>query len=421
MKKRVSTAIDLVLRGLDDDKPGLLGRQRDRLQKSAGTRDQRVKAGRIAMLHDLAYRFQWPTLRAIRDGKITVARAYQAYREGPAAVEALLRRFDALLLWPLCQQYVHEHRELKEAQQRLRRFKAFCEWAGGLEHTTVSMFTTDAVATFLANVDAYDIGTKGRKVASASTVNGYRVALSVLATWLLERGYLDRHPIAHKLVRPRTLPPARMPEPFTPTDYVAYRETALGYCFDAGLLLLLALHTGADRDELRTKLQVRDIRFGAPGTATKLRLQRPKWKKARERFVPIPDEIAALLRGHLALTGAKGEAPVFGAVTVSYVNSTHNRARRAIDRPSLRVKDLRHIAAIRWVQGNVNIQKVQYYLGHSTLDQTAVYVAYASTAHDDEQVMKAAAQWLEKSDVRRLVTTTTATEWDHGQRADVHG
>ena len=67
---------------------------------------------------------------------------------------------------------------------------------------------------------------------------------------------------------------------------------------------------------------------------------------------------AAKLRAHIAFHGLVNEQPLFGMVTRKHVEALHTKAAAAIGRPSLTIKDLRHIAAIAWVTSGVRIDRL---------------------------------------------------------------
>lgn len=45
----------------------------------------------------------------------------------------------------------------------------------------------------------------------------------------------------------------------------------------------------------------------------------------------------------------------------------------------IRIKDLRHLAAISWAKADVRIELIKEWLGHATLNQTMIYSRFIPT------------------------------------------
>ena len=73
------------------------------------------------------------------------------------------------------------------------------------------------------------------------------------------------------------------------------------------------------------------------------------------------------------------------------------RAAKAIARPELTIKDLRHIAAIAWVKAGVHIRLVQRWLGHTTLTETMKYTDYEPDAGMAVEMAERAAATLNQT------------------------
>ena len=71
-------------------------------------------------------------------------------------------------------------------------------------------------------------------------------------------------------------------------------------------------------------------------------MPRIRYKRSKtptpERSVPLPGEVAAELRAHIAFHGLANEQPLFGMVTRKHVEALHAKAATAIERPSLTIK-----------------------------------------------------------------------------------
>jgi integrase len=104
--------------------------------------------------------------------------------------------------------------------------------------------------------------------------------------------------------------------------------------------------------------------------------------------------VAAELRDHIAPYGLRGEQLLFGMANRKHVEALHAKAAAAIGRPALRIKDLRHIAAMAWVQSGTRIDRVSQLLGHSTLSQTMVYVTFAPDTAEEADIARLGAAQL---------------------------
>lgn len=426
--------ISVTLKDLDADRQTLpAGARRDLLRLRSGTLDAKQFRAYVAMIEDLHRRTTMlPVLRALRDRKVTLVQVWHAYQAGPEALNALMASITAVRLVDLIPTYKRSMRGIREIDARVRKIRRFLDWLG--VGATPADFTSDKVEDFLGELDFSDGFTRRPKAGedarqlSLSTLNNYRTAISSFATWMVRRNLLAKHPIAYKAVPRKPTPRGRLPEPFSPDDYRQYLDKVGERSGLARVAVATMLHTGADLGEIiftygahttvkkhpeqqaAIGLRAKDVVLSdAPNGPNFLRLQRAKWKGAKERLVPIPKALAAELRGVIALYGAKGSDEVFGQLTEYALREAHEAARKAIGRPTLRFKDLRHIAAIRWAQsGAVDLKKIQEYLGHETLTQTAVYIDYIPKPdHVAQAAEDAAAAWTNALDVADLAKRKT--------------
>lgn len=112
----------------------------------------------------------------------------------------------------------------------------------------------------------------------------------------------------------------------------------------------------------------------------------------QQRLVPIPSELVEESKAHIQAHALEPGALLLGMFRRSDVERLHRAPRKAIGRPELRIKDLRHIAAISWRRGGVELQTIRDWLGHKTINQTVVYDAFApDDAYDAPKVARAAA------------------------------
>jgi integrase len=156
-----------------------------------------------------------------------------------------------------------------------------------------------------------------------------------------------------------------------------YIEAAERYGHLEGLFLRLLVTTGCDVGEL-FRVQALDVELEREGKTPRIQYQRTK-TGTRPRWVPLTPTLVTLLNQHMSEHGLTKEATLF--------NDEKTFSRAAIDNPSLRVKDLRHIAAITWRRGGLSIADIRDYLGHSTILQTMVYAEYGEDPDRDKHAL----------------------------------
>ena len=129
------------------------------------------------------------------------------------------------------------------------------------------------------------------------------------------------------------------------------------------------------------RLQVPDV----DGDRTLLHIH---GKRAKDRYVPLPDDTLALLRDHwrthrnpawLFPTGARSHVaprgdPAVGPVSRSSLQSAFCRAvKQSGVHKRAHVHTLRHSYATHLLEAGVTLQLIQEYLGHTSLRTTAIY------------------------------------------------
>jgi integrase len=305
-----------------------------------------------------------------------------AYVDGPASLAKLVDRTAARSLRDAITEFV----AVSRAKSRFRYQRQLLAVADTLAlDATVPMLTTAVVERFLAGVVGHanaKNGMAGRPITEA-TRNRYRAAISAFASWCVRRGYLTKHPTAFRAVPRRPEPRGRMPRPLTPDDYAGLLAALPTETIQLAVRTLL--ESGGDIGEVMA-MQPRDVEVGAQIALVALRRSKTN---TPERFVPITKALGEALRAHASASH------VFPPPTTArHVYVAVQRAGTAIGREKLRVKDLRHLAAIRWRQAGVDLLQVSRWLGHSSLTETQIYADYEA----DEQtraaiIARATAVW----------------------------
>jgi len=149
-------------------------------------------------------------------------------------------------------------------------------------------------------------------------------------------------------------------------------------------ILRTLMHTGMDIGELFLR-RVTDCDFDR--AQPRIWSRRTK-TKVPTRIIPIPAELVTQLRGHIATHTLSRSDLMFGMVERKSVEKAHGLARKACGQDSLRIKDLRHIAAILWRKGGADIQSIQEWLGHATPVQTAVYARFRADDAFDARIVE---------------------------------
>jgi len=360
------------------------------------------------MIRDLAEHGHWEALYGILDGRYTMAELHAAYQKGKPDLLELIARHSGKLLAPLFRGYSRQYAK-RDALKTLRKIERFLEYVGARgevieegmtpraakakrkawrERATSAEFTAQQIAEFLVSLEALNHGVVIGK-ASGGTKNRYRGALSGFATWLIRHHHIDTHPIAFKGVEKFVEDDHRLPD-MTPAEYRDYFATVYAERSDLAVVLKLLIHAGPDIGEV-FESQTRDYQL--QGASPRVRFRRSK-TYTPERLVPIPRTLAAELRGHIAAHGLKGDALIFGMFARRDVETQHRRAARSIGHPKLRIKDLRHIAAIYWRRSGEDLQTIQKRLGHASINQTMIYTDYLEDDEDASVGAEAAASLL---------------------------
>jgi integrase len=194
-----------------------------------------------------------------------------------------------------------------------------------------------------------------------STVQAYRVLVSMFINWCCDKGHLDRTPL-------RRLPriPVERRIRFLDTEGVRRLEIACAKHDDHQMaaVAMLALHSGLRIGEIRA-LAWQDIDFGA-GTVTVLASTS---KTRKGRVVGLSRTLRSFLqtvRQHLAVD----EPFNIGRVETRFAKL---KAAARITQP-LTVHSLRHSFASELARRGVPLPTIQALLGHSNISITSIYL-----------------------------------------------
>lgn len=365
-----------------------------RFQAQSGVKFRTLyDARKSAILEDWQKGGVWrEAVKAIHAKHVTVAEWYPERSKGVEHLAVWLKRKDSAPLRPLIADYLHASRatDKRKMKQRLERLAVFIG-----KDATVADLTPGSIDHFLSSLIDQRTSKTTKKAAKGSTVNRYRAVIGGMCTWAVKHGRLDVHPIAGKKVEKRDEPHYRLPE-MTPTEYAGYMAQVRSQRDDLSGLFLLLLHTAPDIGELFL-LKARDVDLDAAQVIYQRTKTRHHANAAKPRKVPLPALVVTELRGHFAEHQVQGSELVFGMVVRSDAESMHQRAAKAISRPELTIKDLRHIAAIAWVKAGTHIRLVQKWLGHTSLNMTMRYTDYEPDEGMAQQMAERAADTLNQT------------------------
>lgn len=242
-----------------------------------------------------------------------------------------------------------------------------------------------------ADIEAWMLRLK-KQGQSYASISRRRDSMSAFFSWLVDDNRVGANPVRNARQPSKVNEEPEM-YPFTEAELgevvarIAERSPAM-----ADVALVLGW-TGLRWGEARA-LAVSDIRRGADGTPTSIRVARSQsegykaktTKSGKSRNVPVLDIIAPALdrltadkgRSELVLTGERG-GQLWG-----------NRFREVTDWKTValgrRLHDLRHTAACLWLGKGVDLSTVQAWLGHSSATTTNKYLHYLGTSADSAAV-----------------------------------
>lgn len=390
--------LDIQVPGLNLPKP-----RPDQFRVSSEVMTRAGVDGMRAMVKDLAARGELDLLRARVARRITSIQLFQAYREvGNSSLASLKAELSVTqsLLAPMVEAWANQltSKDKYKTETQLRRFIA---WLAETKGARAIDSVTDAnINEFLKGLTS--LRGRARNEANVQTRDRYRAAICGFCTYLVDRGIIKFHPIKDGNVPLWDRNPDHRLPHASREDYSAYfrgvsqmrpdlpPDQAHSLREACTIFLRLLWHTGGDVSEVR-KLIVADVSWPErnahePRPLCTIRLKRTK-VRSKPRLVPYPPEHVAELRAFIKSRELKHNDSIFGCLrqviskTSSYlpdIRTAHEKAVKEMGR-YIRIKDLRHLAAISWAKSDVRIEQIRKWLGHSSIDQTTVYSDFIPT------------------------------------------
>jgi len=390
--------IDLVLAGFDN---GGTSKRRDAFRCSSETKELGVYTERVQMVERLAKARQWELLRARLQKKFTTSQLAEAYIaggvEGPQ-LAALLKEAQAHALATVRDQY--RERKLRRLRERLgdrpvtsrnthslRHVDRFVDWMQqktGKRTPTLDDFTADNVDEFLDSLTSL-IHKKEAKEASGATRNRYRASLHHFGAYCVGRRLLMHQPVSEEFVEKRVESAPRVAD-LHPSEYAALFKALDAHCVEMrergrgeerpelALMTRLLIHTGVDTGEA---MQLRAGQAYLDQDHPFIRTQRAKTKRhTLPRNIPLPRPVADELKQHIVDNNLEFGDLLFPRITDNIMRTAWEKVRKALKRPDIRWKDLRHVAAVAWAKAGVDLLTIRDRLGHTTVKQTEIYATF---------------------------------------------
>ena len=383
----------------------------DRFRCSSETRVAKLHAKHRDMIAALYQRGRSDVLRARLSGHFTTTQLYAAFGRGEQAINELM---GATVPAPATtgeareplrasiEEYLafNTGRDDAEKPRERRLMLRYVEWvesqtalrgeAGYV--ATVDDLTPEQVSRYLNGLRS----SRHRRghACAATTKNRNRASLGGLATRLVQRGLLTKHFIKDGGLKPFIEAPSRLPD-LTSEERAAYLADIEARTPEFLPVFHLLMNTGADLGEVLSR-RVRDVSFGD-------RLARIDYRRTKTdtdpRQVPLHPDYARALRDHIAKSDLRLNDKLFGMFARCQISDSHERARTAIGRgtlremtmaakragkpaPSadeidvLRIKDLRHVSAITWARAGVRLERISDWLGHADIRMTRIYARF---------------------------------------------
>lgn len=264
-----------------------------------------------------------------------------------------------------CETEGMSHDTIRWYRQKLRSFLSYL--AQGMETPTLADLNPESVRSFIAYVQSL-----GR---TAFTVRGYVQVLKGFATWLVEEGYVNTHPL-QRVHLPKV--PKYVVKPL-PDDEVAALIGAIKRRSPNGArdlaVLLLLLDTGMRLGEV-ARMTVSDAE-----DAVRDGLFKVMGKGARERYLPVGKAARDALRRYVHVYRPDGhsDAMFLGRdgrpLAAEGLRQIIRRVARRAGVEGVHPHRLRHTFAVNYLMNGGDALSLQRILGHSTLEMVRNYVS----------------------------------------------
>ena len=383
----------------------------DRFRCSSETRLAKLHAKHRDMIVALYQRGRIDVLRARLAGHFSTTQLYVACGRGDEAINELMSAAvpapatggeERESLRVSIEEYLafNTGRDDAEKPRERRLMLRYVEWVESQAAlrgkdgyvATVDDLTAEQVSRYLNGLRSARHG-RGHACA-ATTKNRNRASLGGLATRLAQRGLLTKHFIKDGGLKPFIEAPSRLPD-LTSEERAAYLADIDARRPEFLPVFHLLMNTGADLGEVLSR-RVRDVSFGD-------RLARIDYRRTKTdtdpRLVPLHPDYARAVRDHIAKYDLKLNDKLFGMFARCQISDSHERARTAIGRGTLRemtmaakrtgkpaprpdeidvlrIKDLRHVSAITWARAGVRLERISDWLGHADIRMTRIYARF---------------------------------------------
>jgi len=238
---------------------------------------------------------------------------------------------------------------------------------GGLSLRSI---TPGTIQRFIDQEAGREIGRdKKKRMIRPATVNRHFMFVSGVLAEAVRRGYLDRNPASR-------IP--QLPEHNDKLRWLTDAEEQRLLAFAPDFLqplILTSIHTGMRKGEI-LRLKRADLDF------EQRLLQVTQAKNHRVRYIPMNEDLMALLRSIPVFVGKKGPSPyVFTnpetGTGFRNIDHSYREAVRKAGLDGVNFHTLRHTFASRLVQAGVPLNTVRELLGHGTMQETMRYAHLA--------------------------------------------
>ena len=342
---------------------------------------------RMLLLFGRSGRFR--LLRAWYSRRLSIEELYDAHVTGSLPeLEAKLAQPDV----PGLQSAIRDALEMKSADVRPSTLRGYRDCLERFRQFVGDVSVSEALTTdTIQRYKAFRLQTVVR-----DTVNNDIVALAVLSTFAMRRGWIRERPDLKAYETPSHVV---WLEPVQVNAYIGCLRPAFKS------LMATLIGTGMRLGEAES-LRHCDVRFGQD---CRLSVQD---SKTREGIRPVyaPGWVAAILQDHIKAEGLSGTDPLF-SIPRRVVQREHHRARKlaGIDL-DYSVKDHRHTFGVSVARAGMPLAQIAQQLGHTDVKVTMIYTRFSPAYSDNAPYFDAVAQSLGRTDARIIVTPRKSAE-----------